>query len=47
MRMLSINTFDTHIGFWQENANDPSFQRDIYLNVHAVELLSHHGLLDG
>lgn len=30
-RVLSINITDTHIGIWQDDANDPTFRTDVYL----------------
>lgn len=32
-RKLSIRLHDTHIGIWQDDANDPSFRRDIFLKL--------------
>jgi hypothetical protein len=29
-RILDLNIYETHIGIWQDDANDPSFKREIY-----------------
>lgn len=29
-RVLKINQHDTHVGIWQDNANDPTFYNEIY-----------------
>lgn len=30
MRVLSVNISDTSLGIWQDDPNDPSFQREVY-----------------
>ncbi|MFV1728647.1 hypothetical protein VWY34_15500 [Phaeobacter sp. JH20_02] len=30
MRKLEINLYDSHIGIWQEDPNDPSFKEEVY-----------------
>ncbi|WP_147080019.1 hypothetical protein [Methylobacterium haplocladii] len=40
-RKLDINLYDTHIGIWQDDANDPSFQKEIFGPL--IRLLHDHG----
>ncbi|GJD65145.1 hypothetical protein [Methylobacterium frigidaeris] len=33
MRKLELNLHDTHAGIWQDNANDPTFRKEIFLGL--------------